>query len=162
LIVDQEGKLSVRAPHHLPDEEIWQFIAAKRDWIDRQLRVIASRPRAMPLSAEQARELRDKILPKILERCRHFSRLTGLSPAKIRISGARTRWGSCSAGGTVSFNFRLALCPDQVIDYVIVHELLHLAEPNHSSRFWEKVAAIVPDHRSHRHWLRENGRLLYS
>ena len=162
LIIDQEGKVSVKAPHRLPDEEIWRFITEKREWIMRKLQAIATNPKPIALSDEQAEELREKFLPKVKERCCHFSSVTGLSPSKVRLSSARTRWGSCGAGGTISFNWRLALCPDQVIDYVIVHELFHLAEPNHSSRFWEKVAAIVPDHRSHRRWLRENGSLLYS
>jgi hypothetical protein len=77
--------------------------------------------------------------------------------ARIRIAGQRTRWGSCSSRGTLSFNWRLALAPPEVLDYVVVHELCHLREANHSPRFWALVDAARPDWRVQRAWLREFG-----
>lgn len=76
---------------------------------------------------------------------------------KIRISSARTRWGSCSANKTLSFTWRIVMAPLQVIDYVVVHELCHLRELNHSSSFWAHVEAILPGYRSERKWLKQNG-----
>lgn len=80
--------------------------------------------------------------------------------AGVRISGAKTRWGSCSAAGTLSFTWRLVLLPVEVIDYVAVHELVHLRIKNHQKAFWERVAAILPDYKAQRKWLRENGNKL--
>ena len=77
-------------------------------------------------------------------------------PKKIRISDARRRWASCSTTGTLSFSWCLVLAPPEVIDYVIVHELVHIRQPDHSDRFWEKVKKAMPDYEQHRQWLREN------
>ncbi len=79
---------------------------------------------------------------------------------RIRISSARTRWGSCSSSGTLSFTYRLVMAPEAVIDYVIIHELVHLKIRNHSPGFWKQVAALMPDYKKHVLWLRQNGRLL--
>lgn len=88
----------------------------------------------------------------------HAARL-GLNPTKLRISSARTRWGSCSSRGTLSFTWRLVLAPLGVIDYVVVHELIHLEIKNHSKMFWQRVLAAYPDAPAARRWLKENNRL---
>jgi len=80
-----------------------------------------------------------------------------LSPRKIRITSARTRWGSCSEIDGLAFSFRLIMAPPDVIDYVIVHELMHMREKNHSSKFWELVLDVMPQYKAHRRWLRDNG-----
>jgi len=85
----------------------------------------------------------------------------GLLPKKVSIRGQKTRWGSCSSRGTVSFNWRLVMVPPEVLDYVVVHELIHLGEHNHSKRFWDKVAALDPRYKNHRSWLKENQSYLY-
>ena len=79
---------------------------------------------------------------------------------KIRISSARTRWGSCSTNGTLSFTWRLVLAPPEVIDYVVVHELAHTQIRNHSPIFWNKVEEIKPEYKRHVSWLKKNGRYL--
>jgi hypothetical protein len=81
-------------------------------------------------------------------------------PKKIRISDAKRRWASCSSTGTLSFSWRLVLAPPEVIDYVVVHELVHLRQPDHSDRFWKKVGEAMPGYSEHRRWLRENERML--
>ena len=85
----------------------------------------------------------------------------GLHPKQVSIRSQKTRWGSCSSRGTVSFNWRLVMAPPEVLDYVVVHELIHLGEHNHSKRFWEKVAALDPGYKNHRLWLKENQSYLY-
>lgn len=77
---------------------------------------------------------------------------------KIRISSARTRWGSCSPSGTLSFSWRLIMTPMEVVDYVIIHELVHTMVHNHSKRFWKMVEKLLPDYREYNKWLRKNGR----
>jgi predicted metal-dependent hydrolase len=89
-----------------------------------------------------------------------LARKMGLSFARIRISSARTRWGSCSSRGTLSFTWRLVLAPIEIVDYVVVHELAHLREPNHSPRFWAIVEKFMPDYKRRRDWLKKNAKNL--
>jgi len=96
----------------------------------------------------------------LTERVSYFARNHDLKPGKLRISSARTRWGSCSAKGTLSFTWRLVMAPPEVIDYVVVHELCHLKEMNHSKTFWERVEAILPDYKRRRKWLKNHGKFL--
>lgn len=96
----------------------------------------------------------------IAERLEHFSCSHNIKPTGLRISSARTRWGSCSRAGTLSFTWRLVMAPPEVVDYVIVHELAHLREMNHSRAFWELVGAMLPDYKQRRAWLKKNGILL--
>jgi predicted metal-dependent hydrolase len=104
---------------------------------------------------------RQRALETITERCAHFSRSTGLRPSRIKISNAGKRWGSCSSRGNLNFAWRLVMAPLEVIDYVVVHELCHLREMNHSQQFWARVSSIMPDYEPRRKWLQENGRYLY-
>ena len=78
----------------------------------------------------------------------------------MRISGAKTRWGSCSAKKNINLNWRLILAPPKVIDYVIAHELSHTVHMNHSKQFWAHVEGMIPDHRRYRKWLKDHGRFL--
>ena len=79
---------------------------------------------------------------------------------KIRISSARTRWGSCSSTGTLSFTYRLIMAPAEVVDYVVMHELVHTQIKNHSKTFWNKVGELMPDYRNRLAWLKKNGKFL--
>lgn len=94
-------------------------------------------------------------------RVAHFAPQLGVRPRALRIKNARRRWGSASAAGGLNFNWRLILAPPAVLDYVVVHELCHLLELNHSPRFWARVAAVLPGHRACQAWLREHGPALY-
>jgi predicted metal-dependent hydrolase len=94
------------------------------------------------------------------ERAAWYASLFGLSYTSIKINNAKTRWGSCSAKGTLNFNYRLILAPLPVIDYMIVHELAHLVERNHSTAYWNQVVRMLPDYTEPRRWLRKNGYLL--
>lgn len=98
-----------------------------------------------------------KILP---ERSQWWASRHGFTYQKIRISSALTRWGSCSSKGTLSFTWRLVMAPIAVIDYVVVHELVHLQVKNHSKEFWGRVELIMPDYKQKIKWLKENGHLL--
>lgn len=94
---------------------------------------------------------------EILEdRVAHFALRMGLTCRSVRITDAKERWGSCTAAGSLNFAWRLVMAPTPVIDYVIVHELAHLVEMNHSRRFWERLGRILPDYAKRRKWLREN------
>jgi predicted metal-dependent hydrolase len=97
----------------------------------------------------------------LTERVEIFARTHDFEVGKIRISSARTRWGSCSSKETLSFTWRLVMAPLDVIDYVVVHELCHLKEMNHSKVFWAQVEAILPDYKIRRKWLKVNGAKLH-
>jgi len=94
------------------------------------------------------------------ERLEFYSNLTGWKYATMKITSATGRWGSCSSSGSINFTWRLVMAPQEVIDYVVVHELVHLVEKNHSVRFWNLVEKIMPEYRSHMVWLREHGHTL--
>ncbi len=97
---------------------------------------------------------------EIRSRCMWFSMMSGYSPASIRITDARRRWGSCNYEGGLNFSWRLIQAPLPIVDYVIVHELVHLRQRDHSRKFWTKVAELMPDYGKRRAWLRENEHLL--
>lgn len=97
---------------------------------------------------------------KISERVSWHSSLSGLKYNKIKLSDAQKRWGSCSVKGNLNFSWRLIMAPLRVIDYVVVHELAHLEEKNHSKRFWDKIKIMQPDYEQHKDWLKENRHLL--
>ncbi len=97
---------------------------------------------------------------EIQSRCMWFSMKTGHVPASIRITDARQRWGSCTHKGGLNFSWRLIQAPPEIVDYVVVHELVHISQPDHSRKFWNKVKEILPDYERRRKWLRENERLL--
>lgn len=96
----------------------------------------------------------------LAERVQHFVPLVDVSLPRLRITGAERRWGSCSTSGTVSFAWRLIMAPLDIVDYVVVHELAHLREMNHSVRFWAVVASVLPDYDTCRRWLKDHGGVL--
>jgi predicted metal-dependent hydrolase len=96
----------------------------------------------------------------LTERVQLYARQFGLRYTKIRISSARTRWGSCSSRGTLSFTWRLVMAPLDVVDYVVIHELAHIKVKNHSPFFWAEVAKMQPDYKRRLTWLKKNGRFL--
>lgn len=96
----------------------------------------------------------------ITEIAQKYSRVSGWKYKTININSAKTRWGSCSSSGSINFSYKLMLAPRAVVEYVVVHELSHITEKNHSPRFWAKVQSLMPDYRLHEKWLKENGRNL--
>lgn len=98
-------------------------------------------------------------LQKITERVNYYVNLSGLKYKSIKITNAKSRWGSCGAYNSLNFSWRLIMAPPEVVDYVIVHEIAHLAVKNHSRRFWHKVQEIMPDYKQRNHWLRKNSHL---
>ncbi len=104
--------------------------------------------------------LRQQARPLIEHQVQRRAQDVGVRPVRVTIRDQRTRWGSCSNRGTLSFNWRLIMAPLEVMDYVVVHELCHILEPNHSRRFWLQVAGLLPDFKQPRLWLKRNANLL--
>ena len=94
---------------------------------------------------------------RLRERVKHFGGSMGLKPGPVELKGWKRRWGECHPDGTLKFNWRLILCPPEVIDYVVVHELAHLKVPGHNPRFWSVVAQVLPDYAIRRQWLNRQG-----
>lgn len=162
LQITREGQIVVRSPLKLPEEEIRRFVAEKSPWIQKHLEQISARhSQALPpLSQEERVRLGNLALQEIPRRVEYFAPLVGVDYGRITIRAQHTRWGSCSSKGNLNFNFLLVLCPPEVLDYVVVHELCHRLEMNHSARFWKGVERVLPDYCSRRGWLREQGGLL--
>jgi predicted metal-dependent hydrolase len=117
--------------------------------------------KAMPRAAQAFEQwYKAQALKVLSERVRYYAAKHGFQPGRIRISSARTRWGSCSSKGTLSFTWRLVMAPLEVIDYVVIHELVHLKVKNHSKTFWGSVAALMPDYKKYVAWLKKNGSFL--
>jgi hypothetical protein len=115
--------------------------------------------RAAQTKGEQVftRWYKERAFEIISERVKQYSGQNNFTPKQVKISSAKTRWGSCSPNGTLNFTWRLVMAPLDVIDYVVVHELSHLRVKNHSSKFWKVVESIYPEYKKQRKWLRENG-----
>src|SRR4030042_1989255 len=92
----------------------------------------------------------------ILQRIKRYSHLLNLEPKKILIRNQNKRWGSCSRSGVLRFNWRISMAPVSIVDYVVVHEICHLNEKNHSGEFWRQVALVLPDYKKRRQWLRDS------
>jgi predicted metal-dependent hydrolase len=102
-----------------------------------------------------------KALEILRESVQRYAAVMGLKAAPaFRLSNARTRWGSCSHKNALNFTWRLVLCPQATVDYVVVHELCHIAVKNHSAAFWQKVNAVLPGYQEQRKWLKENRKLM--
>lgn len=153
------GKVIVRAPLRMSKVEIEKFISSKADWIKRHLEVSRQR-QIVPkesFTPEQIQHLADAALQDIPQRVRKYAAIIGVTVGRITIRNQKTRWGSCSSKGNLNFNCLLMLCPEEIRDYVVVHELCHRKELNHSTRFWNEVARVMPDYAQRRKWLKENG-----
>lgn len=161
-----EEKVLVRAPLYLPDNQIMDFVYQKSDWIDAHIHKMAEKNNELnqtPLSKFTRSELdtlAKQALDYIPKRTSYYAKIMNVSYNRITIRNQRTRWGSCSNRRNLNFNCLLMLTPNEVIDYVVVHELAHLIEANHSVRFWTEVEKILPDYNKHRKWLKENGHTL--
>ena len=160
LEVNTEG-LIVRAPLMASDADINMFVAKHKDWIEKHLAKATEKQKELeqlePLTMEDIRALADKALKVIPERVRYYAPKIGVTYGRITIRNQRSRWGSCSGKGNLNFNCLLMLTPPEVIDSVIVHELCHRREMNHSDRFYAEVLRVYPDYWKWDKWLKENG-----
>jgi predicted metal-dependent hydrolase len=156
LTVPWGEQVVLTVPAWMPETEIEAVLAANQEWIARERAAQAPRLhlRSGRISEADARAAARELVTMVLE---EEAPALGVGYGRVQIRDQRTRWGSCSARGTLSFNWRLALAPFEVLDYVVVHELCHLREPNHSARFWRLVASRRPGWRRQRDWLTAHG-----
>lgn len=157
--ITRDGELVVRAPRSMGRGEIDRFVESKRGWIETHLRQMEPDvPKMTEAEFEELVRQALEVIPKVMAR---FAPVVGVTYGHITIRNQRTRWGSCSTKGNLNFNCLLLRAPQDVLEYVVVHELCHRKHMNHSAAFWDEVAAILPDYKASRDWLkREGGALL--
>ena len=157
-----DGTVIARAPLRMPKDRILCFLSEKASWIRMQQGIMQEREKMrqqarIHLDAAQEKELRERARSVLAQRTAYFARQIGVTYGRITVRDQKTRWGSCSQTGNLNFNFRLILAPPEVLDYVVVHELCHRRQMNHSAQFWQEVAQVLPDYRARKAWLTENG-----
>ncbi|MCD8045316.1 MAG: M48 family metallopeptidase [Clostridiales bacterium] len=161
--VDRRGVI-VRAPYRATDAEIERLLRRHEDWIHNKLATLEEKKKNQPeagrLSADEVRALADQAREVIPKRVEHYAPLVGVTYGRITIRSQRTRWGSCSAKGNLNFNCLLMLAPPEVLDSVVVHELCHRKEMNHSRAFYDEIYRVFPDYDKWNGWLKENGTAL--
>ena len=155
--VRPDGDLRVTIPRGGSKAEALRFADRHLEWARRQrARLLAAR---RPASLD--RELRDRARRELPPQLLALAAQHGLDVRRVTIRNQRSRWGSCSAGGHISLNFRLLLMPADVREYILIHELMHMRQPNHSIRFWRLVEAACPGFRDAERWLKKNGASLF-
>lgn len=163
--VRQDGSVLVRAPRNCPQSRIDTFLKEKQTWVlakvEEQKEKEADSMKIQPLSEAEQRLYRDKAREIFEQKVSYYAQMMGVSYGRIAIRDQKTRWGSCSGEGNLNFNWRLIFAPAGVLDYVVVHELAHRKEMNHSPRFWKVVEDTMPEYRKYQKWLKENGRGLH-
>lgn len=158
--VNADLTVTVRAPWNVSDNEIQRIIQKKEPWIQKHLTQMKERREEyeksgrQPLTAEDIQKLAQQALEYIPKRVEYFSKIIGVTYGRITIRNQKTRWGSCSSKGNLNFNCLLMLTPPEVIDYVVVHELCHRKQMNHSKKFWAEVEKILPDYKESIKWLK--------
>ena len=126
--------------------------------MEKKINISDSQKEIVPkFTTEEIHRLADKALTVIPERAAYYAPIVGVGYGKITIRNQVSRWGSCSNKGNLNFNCLLMLTPPDVVDYVVVHELCHRRELNHSARFWDEVERVLPDYREAKEWLKNNG-----
>ena len=154
------GRVIVRAPDIARDADIRRFIRRNKDWIAEHTELVrreqAEREK-MRLPEEELMKLKAEAKRYIPERAAYYEKLIGVSCGRITVRSQHTRWGSCSSKGNLNFNCLLMLTPPEVIDSVVVHELCHLKEMNHSESFYAEIYRVFPEYDRCAKWLRENG-----
>lgn len=172
--INPDLSVTVRAPIYASQREIERILKEKEGWIQKHIEKIREQEAKRKemygekgeygksaereyLSNEEIHKLAEKALEYIPKRVSYFAKQIGVTYGKITIRNQKTRWGSCSSKGNLNFNCLLMLTPPEVIDYVVVHELCHRKEMNHSGAFWAEVEKVIPDYKEQVKWLKENG-----
>jgi len=148
LEITKELEILVRAPKHVPAYELYRFVGKHGEWIaanlERRRSLLEMRPEP---SAEEAKELKLRAKAYLPSRVAFYADVMGLSPASVKITSAEKRYGSCSHKNGLCFSYRLMLCPNEAIDYVVVHELAHILHKNHGKGFYALIASVLPDYK---------------
>ena len=165
LEIKPDGRVIARAPMRMKQSEIDRFINEKSDWIEKHLQRLQAAQKqngAEKLTDAEIQALADKALKYIPQRVEYYAKIIGVDYGRITIRNQKTKWGSCSSKGNLNFNCLLMLTPPEVIDSVVVHELCHRKEMNHSKRFYDEVLKAYPEYKKWNKWLKDNGSAIMS
>ena len=163
--ITQEGNLEIRAPLGMPKGEIEAFLKEKAQWIEtHRAKVLAeyAQGQEAPLGEEEILTLAEQMRQRLPEKLNRHAASMGVTFGNVTIRCQQTRWGSCSSRGNLNFNCLLMLAPPEVLDYVVVHELAHRKQMNHSALFWREVERECPDYKKSLRWLKDRGGALLS
>jgi len=157
--VRPDGKVTVRAPFSASYKDIEKFVESNAGKIEKVLEKYRNRgsedlPKYTEEELEAAKKRTAEMVPAKAE---HYAALIGVKYNKIGVRTPKTRWGSCSSKGNLNFSALLAFLPEEIADSVIVHELCHLKEMNHSKRFYDEILKVMPDYHEREKWLKANG-----
>lgn len=157
--ITQDRRVILRGPLFMTDQDAERILSEKSDYIEKHLaELMAQAENEQPkLSMEEINRLADNALKAIPPRLAYFASIVGVTYGKVTVRNQVSRWGSCSAKGNLNFNCLLMLCPPEILDYVIVHELCHRKHMNHSKDFWAEVEWAMPDYKEREKWLKDNG-----
>ena len=152
LEVKATGEVLARIPSRLPDKELKNFIEGHKAWIIRKTALVRQRAHrqaqlGIPPMAGLSRKEREAIREKIIRRVQYYSGQMGVTFGRVAVRSQKTRWGSCSSRGNLNFNYKLYYLPEELLDYVVVHELAHRRHMNHSKQFWQEVGKYFPEYR---------------
>lgn len=149
---NEQGELVVKAPLHIETSQIEALLREKAALIERHRRIWQAQKAAQPPepTLQEQRALSSQARLRLAPLVEKYAAVMGVRPARVKITSAKTRWGSCSSKGVICFSWRLMQKPDAFIEYVVVHELAHLRELNHSARFWAIVGSVLPDYQQRR------------
>lgn len=153
-------EVKVTASKYVPEAVIKAYVFSHSAWIRSKLDFYLRKgpvKKSVPLSSAEYLNLKNKTIQLITPKLTHYRNLLQVNYKSVTVRNQKTRWGSCSRQGRLNFNCRLCLLPDELIDYVVVHELCHLKELNHSKRFWAHVASILPNHKLLRSQIHKQG-----
>jgi predicted metal-dependent hydrolase len=160
----KDGKIIVRAPLRATLAEIDKIVCDNSAWIEKQMIKAQERDQnhrgLVPLSTEELKQLADRALEVIPPRVKYYAEKIGVTYGRITIRNQRSRWGSCSSKGNLNFNCLLMLAPPEVLDSVIVHELCHRKQMNHSAQFYAEIERVFPEYRKWHDWLKQHGESL--
>lgn len=164
ISIKEDASIIFRVPLHTSERQVAQLAEEKKHWLIKHYLEICAKKNSRPVSGLSAvqkstleKRYKEAARSYIPARVAYYHSLTGGIYHRICIRDQKTRWGSCSGKGTLSFNWRLMLAPPAILDYVVVHELCHLTHMNHSPAFWQAVESVYPDYRNARKWLKEHG-----
>lgn len=164
LEIKPDGTLLIRVPYSVSDEQVNKFVEKHKKWIESKQEKMKMKAReadnAEKLTFSDIQKLADKALKYIPERVDFYAPIVGVTYGRITIKNQKTRWGSCSSKGNLNFNCLLMLTPAGVIDSVVVHELCHRIEMNHSKKFYDEVYRVYPKYDRWNRWLKDNGPVL--
>lgn len=149
ITIKQDGSVLVTAPMRTPVYFIKKFIEEKEDWINTQVDKFKQMPVSPldKLGKDDYKKYKHQALELVRDRISYWSKIYGFQFGKVNVRDQKTRWGSCARNGNINFNYKILFLPERLRDYIIVHEICHLKEFNHSQRFWNLVSKTLPDYK---------------